>query len=120
MTITHRMRDGGPRAEDDTGQPTAGTPPQQQQQQRPPRPPPVPVTAAARGGHPCFWAVLDGESLNFAFVSASLHSFLGGEQAAGVLGESLFDYIHPEEASRARRDLVDTFVSKSLVGSSIR
>ncbi|KAJ2781378.1 hypothetical protein H4R18_002908 [Coemansia javaensis] len=70
--------------------------------------------------HPCFWAVLDGECLNLVFVSASLHAFLGPDRAAAVLGGSLFDHIHPEEAARARRDLVDTFVSKSLVGSSIR
>ncbi|KAJ1648393.1 hypothetical protein LPJ64_000342 [Coemansia asiatica] len=86
---------------------------QQQQQQPQPQP---------RGtrSHPCFWSVLHGESLNFVFVSASLHSFLGADRAAAMTNQSLFDFIHPDEATRARRDLVDTFVSKSLFGSGIR
>ncbi|KAJ2854149.1 hypothetical protein J3B02_002815 [Coemansia erecta] len=37
-----------------------------------------------------------------------------------MTNQSLFDFIHPDEATRARRDLVDTFVSKSLFGSGIR
>ncbi|KAJ2162375.1 hypothetical protein GGF46_000739 [Coemansia sp. RSA 552] len=77
-------------------------------------------THAPRHRHPCFWGVLDGESLRFVFVSESLHTFLGGERTTAMVNQSLFDYIHPEEANRARRDLADTFVSKSFVGSSIR
>ncbi|KAJ2598635.1 hypothetical protein GGF39_002571 [Coemansia sp. RSA 1721] len=83
--------------------------------------------AAAKGqrprethSHPCFWSVLHGESLNFVYISASLHSFLGADRAAAMTNQSLFDFIHPEEATRARRDLVDTFISKSLFGSGIR
>ncbi|KAJ1903932.1 hypothetical protein LPJ81_002794 [Coemansia sp. IMI 209127] len=70
--------------------------------------------------HPCFWGVLHSESLRFVFVSASLHGFLGNEHASAMLNQSLFDYIHPDEANRARKDLVDTFISKSLLGSGIR
>ncbi|KAJ2617789.1 hypothetical protein H4S08_000169 [Coemansia sp. RSA 1365] len=70
--------------------------------------------------HPCFWGVLDGERLSFLFVSSSLHTFLGSNRAAAMLGQSLFDYMHPDEASRARRDLADRYISKSFVGSSIR
>ncbi|KAJ2083502.1 hypothetical protein H4R24_000775 [Coemansia sp. RSA 988] len=70
--------------------------------------------------HPCFWGVLDGEHLSFLFVSASLHMFLGSDRAAAMLGRSLFDYVHPEEANHARRDLADGFISKSFVGSSTR
>ncbi|KAJ2044507.1 hypothetical protein GGH13_009614, partial [Coemansia sp. S155-1] len=69
--------------------------------------------------HPCFWGVLHGESLKFVFVSASLQDFLGSERAAALPGQSLFDYIHPEEANRARHDLVDTFISKPFLGSNI-
>ncbi|KAJ2009051.1 hypothetical protein GGI04_000781 [Coemansia thaxteri] len=65
--------------------------------------------------HPCFWSVLHGENLNFAYVSASLHAFLGAERSAAVSGLSLFDFIHPDEATRARHDLVDTFVSKPFL-----
>ncbi|KAJ2763015.1 hypothetical protein IWQ56_004926, partial [Coemansia nantahalensis] len=108
MTIAHGKRVGGP-SSDDAGQPAARTLPLL------PPPPPPPPLPPPRPTHPCFWAVLDGECLNIAFVSTSLHSFLGSEQAAGMLGQSLFDYIHPEEAARARRDLADTFVSKPLV-----
>ncbi|KAJ2409071.1 hypothetical protein GGI10_004750 [Coemansia sp. RSA 2530] len=70
--------------------------------------------------HPCFWGVLHGESLKFVFVSASLQGFLGGERSAALPGQSLFDFIHPEEANRARHDLVDTFISKPFLGSNIR
>ncbi|KAJ2032949.1 hypothetical protein H4S03_005986 [Coemansia sp. S3946] len=70
--------------------------------------------------HPCFWGVLHGESLKFVFVSASLQDFLGSERADALPGQSLFDYIHPEEANRARHDLVDTFISKPFLGSNIR
>ncbi|KAI8324751.1 hypothetical protein GQ54DRAFT_46996 [Martensiomyces pterosporus] len=77
-------------------------------------------TAKGSNRHPCFWSVLHGESLNFVFVSASLHSFLGPDKASTMLNQSLFDYIHPDEATRARSDLVDTFISKSFVGSNIR
>ncbi|KAJ2848529.1 hypothetical protein IWW36_003246 [Coemansia brasiliensis] len=74
-----------------------------------------------RISHPCFWAVLDGEGLNFVFISASLDTFLGSERTpATVLGQSLFDYIHPEEAHHARRDLANLFITKSFVGSNIR
>ncbi|KAJ2874566.1 hypothetical protein GGH93_002310 [Coemansia aciculifera] len=69
---------------------------------------------------PCFWGVLHGESLKFVFVSASLQGFLGSERSAALSGQSLFDYIHPEEANRARHDLVDTFISKPFLGSNIR
>ncbi|KAJ2788526.1 hypothetical protein GGI18_002903, partial [Coemansia linderi] len=69
--------------------------------------------------HPCFWGVLHGESLKFVFVSASLQGFLGGERSAALPGQSLFDFIHPEEANRARHDLVDTFISKPFLGSNI-
>ncbi|KAJ2887928.1 hypothetical protein FB639_000991 [Coemansia asiatica] len=89
----------------------------QQQQQQQPQPQPQPRGTRS---HPCFWSVLHGESLNFVFVSASLHSFLGADRAAAMTNQSLFDFIHPDEATRARRDLVDTFVSKSLFGSGIR
>ncbi|KAJ2786325.1 hypothetical protein GGI15_001608 [Coemansia interrupta] len=78
-----------------------------------------PSSPSAENAHPCFWSVLNGESLDFVYVSASLHSFLGSDQASMIINQSLFDYIHPEEAARARRDLVDMFVSKSLLGSSI-
>ncbi|KAJ2350630.1 hypothetical protein GGF43_004272, partial [Coemansia sp. RSA 2618] len=74
----------------------------------------------AQTQHPCFWAVLDGESLNFVFVSASLHVFLGDGRTSATMNQSLFDYIHPEEANAARRDLANTFISKSFVGSSTR
>lgn len=70
--------------------------------------------------HPCFWCILQGENLHFAFISASLNSFLGPEKALALLNQSLFDYIHPEEALRARSDLVDTFISKTFLGSNIR
>ncbi|KAJ1949915.1 hypothetical protein FBU59_000931 [Linderina macrospora] len=70
--------------------------------------------------HPCFWGVLHGEGLNFAFLSATLHDFLGPEKSSSLLNQSLFDYIHPEEVNRARSDLVDTFISKSFTGSNIR
>ncbi|KAJ1847912.1 hypothetical protein LPJ73_004125, partial [Coemansia sp. RSA 2703] len=83
----------------------------------PPSPSALPPSAA--NAHPCFWSVLHGEGLNFVHISASLNSFLGSEQATMMINESLFDYIHPEEVARARRDLVDMFVSKSLLGSSI-
>ncbi|KAJ2305097.1 hypothetical protein IWW55_002111 [Coemansia sp. RSA 2706] len=69
---------------------------------------------------PCFWAVLDGESLNFVYLSASLHTFLGSDRTTALFSQSLFDYIHPEEAHHARRDLASTFATKSFVGSSIR
>ncbi|KAJ1936272.1 hypothetical protein EC988_008244, partial [Linderina pennispora] len=69
--------------------------------------------------HPCFWGVLHGESLNFAFFSATLSDFLGPEKSSSLLNQSLFDYIHPDEVNRARSDLVDTFISKSFTGSSI-
>ncbi|KAJ1875474.1 hypothetical protein LPJ55_000639 [Coemansia sp. RSA 990] len=81
------------------------------------------ATDSPHTSHPCFWAVLDGEGLNFVFISASLDTFLSNKrtpEAETVLGQSLFDYIHPEEAHHARRDLANLFITKSFVGSSIR
>ncbi|KAJ1991473.1 hypothetical protein GGI26_004036 [Coemansia sp. RSA 1358] len=112
MTVNEKKRSAEMTTEDDSATAAPATanaqrpwPYQQQQQQH---------------QHPCFWGVLHGESLNFVFVSASLHSFLGNEQASTMLNQSLFDYIHPDEANRARRDLVDTFIAKSILGSGIR
>ncbi|KAJ2667456.1 hypothetical protein IW148_000151 [Coemansia sp. RSA 1199] len=75
---------------------------------------------ATQPPHPCFWAVLDSENLNFVFVSTSLHIFLGKERISATMSKSLYDYIHPEEANDARRDLANSFISKSFVGSSTR
>ncbi|KAJ2492075.1 hypothetical protein IWW37_001789 [Coemansia sp. RSA 2050] len=80
----------------------------------------APAAADSEHRHPCFWGVLHGESLKLVFVSASLQGFLGSERSAALSGQSLFDFIHPEEANRARHDLVDTFISKPFLGSNIR
>ncbi|KAJ2720593.1 hypothetical protein GGI07_004510 [Coemansia sp. Benny D115] len=79
-----------------------------------------PGALGSRPSPPCFWSVLHGETLDFVFLSASLHSYLGPEHAPAMINRSLFDYIHPDEASRARRDLASTFASKSFLGSRIR
>ncbi|OMH80515.1 GATA zinc finger domain-containing protein 12 [Zancudomyces culisetae] len=70
-------------------------------------------------GDNCFWAILQAKSLKFCVVPEEVklnHSFKKYED---VLNSRLYDYMHPKDSSRARKDLIDFFESDQILGNLI-
>ncbi|KAF9180927.1 hypothetical protein BGZ50_005838 [Haplosporangium sp. Z 11] len=81
--------------------------PQQSQQQQPHEP-----------VH-CFWALMTYGDLRFIYLSSSVQRAVSAEYKQ-LLGKSFFDYIHPDEAKLARKDLNAFMDVHNLYGSVTR
>jgi hypothetical protein len=109
---------------------------QQQQQQHPspyqqhkePQSTPTPATATASttpmGGASqepvhCFWALMTYGDLKFIYLSSSVQRAVSAKYKE-LLGKSFFDYIHPDEAKLARKDLNAFMDVHNLYGSVTR
>ncbi|KAI8971370.1 hypothetical protein BDB01DRAFT_811570 [Pilobolus umbonatus] len=67
----------------------------------------------------CFWALLSLENFEFIYLPRiPLNSSIATCQTLGniLLFKSLFDFIHPEERSLARTDLLNFIQNKSITG----
>ncbi|KAI1312259.1 hypothetical protein EDD11_003016 [Mortierella claussenii] len=80
---------------------------QQQQQQQPHEP-----------VH-CFWALMTYGDLRFIYLSSSVQRAVSAKYKR-LLGQSFFDYIHPDEAKLARKDLNAFMDVHNLYGSVTR
>lgn len=69
----------------------------------------------ALGRTRCYWAVLEGSTLNYVFLDPILFDHLGDE-AAGFLQHSLLDFVHPTDAEIMHRDLIGEGV-RDIFGS---
>ncbi|CAO3563020.1 unnamed protein product [Mortierella alpina] len=85
--------------------------PQQQQQQQQQQQPHEPVH--------CFWALMTYGDLRFIYLSSSVQRAVSAKYKQ-LLGQSFFDYIHPDEAKLARKDLNAFMDVHNLYGSVTR
>ncbi|KAG0256457.1 hypothetical protein DFQ27_005699 [Actinomortierella ambigua] len=67
----------------------------------------------------CFWALMTYGDLRFIYLSDSVQKAVNSKYA-GLLGQSFFDFIHPDEAKLARKDLNAFMDVHNLYGSVTR
>ncbi|KAF8938739.1 hypothetical protein BGZ58_000266 [Dissophora ornata] len=67
----------------------------------------------------CFWALMTYGDLRFIYLSSSVQRAVSVKYKQ-LLGESFFDYIHPDEAKLARKDLNAFMDVHNLYGSVTR
>ncbi|KAF9094329.1 hypothetical protein BGX23_002254 [Mortierella sp. AD031] len=93
----------------------------QQQQQQQPHDQQLQTEAAASSHEPvhCFWALMTYGDLKFIYLSSSVQRAVS-EKYKQLLGKSFFDYIHPDEAKLARKDLNAFMDVHNLYGSVTR
>ncbi|KAG0367238.1 hypothetical protein BGZ54_004195 [Gamsiella multidivaricata] len=84
---------------------------EQQQQPQQPQQPHEPVH--------CFWALMTYGDLRFIYLSSSVQRAVSAKYKQ-LLGQSFFDYIHPDEAKLARKDLNAFMDVHNLYGSVTR
>ncbi|GJJ77324.1 hypothetical protein EMPS_09683 [Entomortierella parvispora] len=88
--------------------------PQQQSQQQQPQPGNTPNEPVH-----CFWALMTYGDLRFIYLSSSVQRAVSAKYKQ-LLGQSFFDYIHPDEAKLARKDLNAFMDVHNLYGSVTR
>ncbi|KAG0048314.1 hypothetical protein BGZ90_007665, partial [Linnemannia elongata] len=99
----------------------------QQQQHSPQKPPQSapPTTTTSASSTPasepvhCFWALMTYGDLKFIYLSSSVQRAVSAKYKE-LLGKSFFDYIHPDEAKLARKDLNAFMDVHNLYGSVTR
>ncbi|KND00843.1 uncharacterized protein SPPG_03947 [Spizellomyces punctatus DAOM BR117] len=71
---------------------------------------------------PCFWTLLSYQSLRFLYLPTSLKERVSqtGMSADSLLGQSLFDFLHPADAHLIQRDFRCFMDLRTLQGSIIR
>ncbi|KAF9918579.1 hypothetical protein FBU30_000132 [Linnemannia zychae] len=94
-------------------QPHSNQQQQQEQQQQP-----QPAVASHEPVH-CFWALMTYGDLKFIYLSSSVQRAVSSKYKQ-LLGKSFFDYIHPDEAKLARKDLNAFMDVHNLYGSVTR
>ncbi|KAF9313797.1 hypothetical protein BG003_004819 [Podila horticola] len=67
----------------------------------------------------CFWALMTYGDLRFIYLSSSVQRAVSAKYKQ-LLGQSFFDYIHPDEAKLARKDLNAFMDVHNLYGSVTR
>ncbi|KAF9585584.1 hypothetical protein BGW38_001670 [Lunasporangiospora selenospora] len=67
----------------------------------------------------CFWALMTYGDLRFIYLSTSVQRAVSAKYKQ-LLGKSFFDYIHPDEAKLARKDLNAFMDVHNLYGSVTR
>ncbi|KAF9971619.1 hypothetical protein BGZ73_005411 [Actinomortierella ambigua] len=67
----------------------------------------------------CFWALMTYGDLRFIYLSDSVQKAVNSKYE-GLLGRSFFDFIHPDEAKLARKDLNAFMDVHNLYGSVTR
>ncbi|KAF9172419.1 hypothetical protein BGX21_003819 [Mortierella sp. AD011] len=67
----------------------------------------------------CFWALMTYGDLRFIYLSSSVQRAVSVKYKQ-LLGQSFFDYIHPDEAKLARKDLNAFMDVHNLYGSVTR
>ncbi|PVZ99954.1 hypothetical protein BB558_004014 [Smittium angustum] len=67
----------------------------------------------------CFWAILEDVSLNFLVLPEQLINSLKFRDY-NLLKHSLFDFMHPEDAHKARADMRNALVFKSLKSTQFK
>ena len=97
---------------------------QQQQQQQQQQPQPQQPHKSQPGNTPnepvhCFWALMTYGDLRFIYLSSSVQRAVSAKYKQ-LLGQSFFDYIHPDEAKLARKDLNAFMDVHNLYGSVTR
>ncbi|KAF9951395.1 hypothetical protein BGZ72_007102 [Mortierella alpina] len=99
---------------------------QPDQQPHPPHPPhqntPAPQQQHQQQPHEpvhCFWALMTYGDLRFIYLSSSVQRAVSAKYKQ-LLGQSFFDYIHPDEAKLARKDLNAFMDVHNLYGSVTR
>ncbi|KAB5596197.1 hypothetical protein CTheo_469 [Ceratobasidium theobromae] len=75
---------------------------------------PVPAFGHTR----CYWSLLDSE-LRYLYLDPACFAHMA-EQATGLIGTCLLDYVHPDEQQSARADLRNVLDSRTLHGSVTR
>ncbi|KAF9542573.1 hypothetical protein EC957_001866 [Mortierella hygrophila] len=97
---------------------------QQPSSQKPPQSTPSTTTtstSATPASEPvhCFWALMTYGDLKFIYLSSSVQRAVSAKYKE-LLGKSFFDYIHPDEAKLARKDLNAFMDVHNLYGSVTR
>ncbi|KAF9156160.1 hypothetical protein BG015_007058 [Linnemannia schmuckeri] len=98
---------------------------QQHSPQKEPQPTSTPAatsatsTSASQEPVHCFWALMTYGDLKFIYLSSSVQRAVSAKYKQ-LLGKSFFDYIHPDEAKLARKDLNAFMDVHNLYGSVTR
>ncbi|KAF9423029.1 blue light receptor [Podila epigama] len=80
---------------------------------------PAPHQASSQEPVHCFWALMTYGDLRFIYLSSSVQRAVSAKYKQ-LLGKSFFDYIHPDEAKLARKDLNAFMDVHNLYGSVTR